>query len=788
MPYSLPTMRGTLTDYASFVPEGITPIGFDVETFLIKNNTAPQVVCMTFYDPRNETAKGYILDAKDGAVQLAEYLKDDSVWLIAHNAMFDFITSSLLSPKLFALIFRAYKRGRIHCTKLREALMLVGGPDNYGEIRGTVNGTKMPVSYLSLAGCLFTYFGKDVTGSKVKARSKGSPSADIWRLRYHELHGIPVQQWPIEAVDYAIADAEYALGVFLLQQKKAQRISAPIMKEHKATGTIIDDAQRQATAEFCLMYMGFKTGVKINQKKIQAAYDHLMQEHDAIIARIADFGYYTKVAKHKRGHKVVKARVKATFDRCYSILQYTEPSIYTEASLKAGKQEISTAKGPRDNLLRMVDKAIEYEVTPTTRVPLKQDKLDELAILAEALRTFADCEGLWKEINTFIKGLRRSRLSQDSRIRYNLNGFVATGRTSSSDPNMQNLPRGGAVRDCIEAEDGHIFIINDYSNAEMRSLGQENWDTQGAASMLAVEYRKDKHFDPHLYAAYQMINIEQGTSLTFDDAKAIYADKKHKDYKLMKKFRTLAKILNFGLAGGLSHVSFVDYARGYKVYMSIGESKRLCDMWKQVWSEMQTYFDLRSELFRTDVMGDELTTEAQRTYLFRQSNRARYLRKYTVGCNTPFQGISADGAKEAVIRTFQECYFMKKSPLYGCKPILFVHDEIVLECPYDGSEESHLKASEAALRLSKVMEVCMEKYTPDVPAVAEPTLSAQWTKDAESDIVDGVVQVWTPSEDAQDEDDDIEAVDPAEAARIAGIRSRVITIIDHLHTTTYGGK
>jgi hypothetical protein len=126
------------------MPEGITPIGFDVETYKIMNNTAPQVVCMTFYDPRREASKGYILDPQDGAVHLAELLKDDSIWIIAHNAQFDFIASSVMHPSLFALIFRAYRVGRLHCTKLREALLLVGGPDNYGEIRGTVKGTKVP--------------------------------------------------------------------------------------------------------------------------------------------------------------------------------------------------------------------------------------------------------------------------------------------------------------------------------------------------------------------------------------------------------------------------------------------------------------------------------------------------------------------------------------------------------------------------------------------------------------------------------------------------------------------
>lgn len=785
---SIPTMSDTIAKYQSLVPAGITPVGFDVETFMIKNNTAPEVVCMSFYDPRETEKKGYLLNTTDGIREVARYLIDDSVWLIAHNACFDAITTSVLTPELFALFFRAYDKGRVHCTKLREAMLLVGGPDNYGEMRSVTQGTASPVSGLSLAGCLWNYFGKDVTSSKVKTSGFGSKQQDIWRLRYHELIGWSVDDYEVEAVDYAIGDAEWALGVFLQQQIKSARLSAPIMRAHNCTGNILDDAQRQATAEYCLMYMSFKTGVKVDQTKIEDANTAIKAEHERLVQRVAPFKFYKKAAKKARGYTVASSRVRACFDRAYKLLQYTEPSIYTDTSLQKGKPVLSVAKGPRDNLTRMIDKAIEHNITPTTRVPLTQSAQDELTILSDAIRTFAECEALWKEANTFIKGLRRSRLSKDVRLRFNLHGLVATGRTASSDPNMQNLPRGGAVRNCITTHPGHIFIINDYSNAEMRSLAEVNWNEQDGESQLAIEYRKDKDFDPHLFAAYQMLNIELGTELTFDDAKAIYADKKHAQYKQMKKYRTLAKILNFGLAGGLSHVSFVDYARGYKVYLSIGESKRLCDMWKQVWSEMGVYFQKRSDLFRTDMMGDELTSEAERTYLFKQSLRARYLRKYTVSCNTPFQGISADGAKSAVIQTFKECYFMKKSPLYRCKPVLFIHDEIVLECPYDGTEESHLKASAAAMRLSKVMEEQMELYTPNIPAVAEPTLSTHWTKDAESDIVDGVIQIWTPAED-NEEDEVVEVeTDPAEAARIAGVKSRVLTILDRLHDTTYASK
>jgi hypothetical protein len=772
------TIQSILERYKTSNPE-INYVGFDVESYLIVNNTVPEIVCMSFYDVRRDDAPGYLLNTIEGVRHLAELLMDDSVHLIAHNAFFDMVTSSVLSPQLFALIFRAYDNGRIHCTKLREMLLLVGGSDNYGEVRNVTQGTIAPVSGVSLAGCIWNYFGKDITASKVRTSGKNSPVNDVWRLRYNELHDVPLDEWPVEAVTYAIEDSYYAMGVFLAQDIKAKRISRPIMAAHGGTGTIIDDAPRQACVEFCFQYMSFKTGVKVDQNMIQAANDAIMVDHQKLVNRVSDFGFYKAVKKHKRGYKIVKKNVRACFKRAYQVLQYSEPSIYTETSLAKNAPEISTAKGPRDNLLRMIDTAIDKERTPTTRIPLIKGLLDELQILSDALRTFAECESLWKEANTFIKGLKRSRLSRDERIRYNLHGLVATGRSSSADPNMQNLPRGGAVRACIQPTEGHVFVINDYSNAEMRSLAEVNWIEQEGVSSLAIEYRKDPHFDPHLFAAYQMLNIEQGMNLTFDEAKAIYADKKHAQYKLMKKFRTLAKILNFGLAGGLSHVSFVDYARGYKVYLTIGESKKLCDMWRQVWSEMGVYFNRRGQMFREDpITGERNTTDAERTYLFKGSNRARYLRKYTVACNTCFQGISADGAKQAVIRAFKECYFMKKSPLYGCKPIMFVHDEIVLECPYDPND--HKKASDAALRLSKVMEVCMEQYTPNIPAIAEPTLSTRWTKDAESDVIDGVVQLWTPPTVDDAEDEPIIVVDPAEQLRIAAVRVSVIARIEQL--------
>jgi hypothetical protein len=154
--------------------------------------------------------------------------------------------------------------------------------------------------------------------------------------------------------------------------------------------------------------------------------------------------------------------------------------------------------------------------------------------------------------------------------------------------------------------------------------------------------------------------------------------------------------------------------------------------------------------------------------------------------------VSADGAKSAVIETFKECYFIKSSPLYGSKPILFVHDEIVLETKHDGSAESHQRCSEAARRLQTIMEQQMEIYTPNIPAIAEPTLTTKWVKDAESDILeDGLIDIWTPSEDPVDEDDEVIDLDEPDAEEIrtkVRIREIAIATINTLYDNHFSSE
>jgi hypothetical protein len=103
---------------------------------------------------------------------------------------------------------------------------------------------------------------------------------------------------------------------------------------------------------------------------------------------------------------------------------------------------------------------------------------------------------------------------------------------------------------------------------------------------------------------------------------------------------------------------------------------------------------------------------------------------YTAVCNGFFQHLAAMGAKAALYAVVKECYLDTSSPLYGCRPWLFAHDEIGLEIPY--YDIGRKTAADAAMRrLSEIMVEVMSKWVPDVPVKAEGVLCRRWYKGAE---------------------------------------------------------
>ena len=277
------------------------------------------------------------------------------------------------------------------------------------------------------------------------------------------------------------------------------------------------------------------------------------------------------------------------------------------------------------------------------------------------------------------------------------NVLVRSGRASCTKPNLQQLPREGGVRECFTPRQGFIYVGADYSTAELVALAHvcEEW---GLVSKMAQAIREG--YDLHLLLASSMLKI------SYEEAKERLADGDGE----IKTYRQLAKVPNFGLSGGLGVEGLRGFAKSsYNIELSQQEAKELKTAWFKQWSEMASYFK-------------RIEQATEQGYIVQSfSGRRRGGIGYTDGANTMFQGLVADGAKLALYEVVKECYTDKSSDLYGSKPILFIHDEIILESPKE-------KASEAGERLAVVMKERMKKVIPHLPIEVDAWISSKWSK------------------------------------------------------------
>lgn len=187
---------------------------------------------------------------------------------------------------------------------------------------------------------------------------------------------------------------------------------------------------------------------------------------------------------------------------------------------------------------------------------------------------------------------------------------------------------------------------------------------------------------------------------------------------------------NFGYPGGLSSKSFVDYSRQqYGIEISEEKSEWLRNGWFKRWPEMREYFSWVKRTVGMDV-------GPMKCFV---SGRVRGACGFTDGANNGFQALVADMGKETFFQLQRECYVDKSSPLFGSRAVAWLHDESLLEIPLDVKHD-------AAMRQAEIHRQKMQKYLPDVPAVAEPALMPRWYKDAETVYgEDGKLALWVPT-------------------------------------------
>jgi hypothetical protein len=501
----------------------------------------------------------------------------------------------------------------------------------------------------------------------------GDKEGDVWRLRYSTLYGIPVCDWPEAAVKYSLDDSIYALDIFFIQEQDRHAY-------------LLEKEWSQVQPDWALRLMscwGSRTteeDIAILRAEFQEAYD--VQADICLEAGLARRHKVKGVPKVARIMKPIFALVTKHYNDNGLEVPMTE----------GGKGEVKNPKvsTSRETLTMRKYKALEAH--------------PHMLAVAELVR-------IGKLLSTYIPMLE---LGINFPISPRYNAIIETFRTSCSKPNIQNLPREGGVRNCWWARPGYVYGFVDYDTLEMRSLAQcYIWLFPDHACPLLDAIIEGK--DLHLEFAAQMLGV------TYAEA----AKRLDNGDKVVKDTRQGAKITNYGMSGGMGAEAFVDYARGFGVEISLQRATILRNTFRKVW-DMERYFEHCSNVSKQKDpdLGINIVE-------FLGSGLLRGDVRYTAVCNGYFQHLAAMGAKKALFEVAYACYAKPESPLYGCRPWLFAHDEIGLEIPFDGSDIGRKKASNAMAELRKIMIQCMEHYCPDVPIGATGAMAFNWLKGAE---------------------------------------------------------
>ncbi len=358
-------------------------------------------------------------------------------------------------------------------------------------------------------------------------------------------------------------------------------------------------------------------------------------------------------------------------------------------ALEAKAQQIAGRKfaiRSRDQLEAILFDELKLPVVKRT---LKGGRSTDAAVLEELAdrhplpQVILDYRELDKLKGTYLEALPRAVNPETGRIHTRFEQAVAaTGRLSSTDPNLQNIPIrtevGRLVRSAFVAPPGYRIVSADYSQIELRVLAHLAGDEQ-----LGVAFREN--VDVHTHTA----------SLVFDVARS----------DVTSEMRRRAKAINFGLIYGMGEP---------RLARELGITRQ------EAAAFIAAYFERFDGVrrFMEQTVALARSGEAVRTILGRRrflpnlhsANRGLRFEAERVAKNTPIQGTAADVMKLAMIRLGDG------DVVPGARMILSVHDELVFEVPEDRVEE-------AAPRIREAME---SAFSLSVPLVVDVGSGANW--------------------------------------------------------------
>ena len=287
------------------------------------------------------------------------------------------------------------------------------------------------------------------------------------------------------------------------------------------------------------------------------------------------------------------------------------------------------------------------------------DTLEKIKYENEIIPLILEYRSLTKLNSTYVEGLINCINPRTNRIHsYFHQTITATGRISSTDPNLQNIPAreelGRQIKKAFVPENGYVYIDADYSQVELRVL---------------AALSKDEHM---------MNAFKNGEDIHKEVASKVFDVPFN---EVTKEQRSKAKAVNFGIVYGIT-----SFGLSQQLDTTRKESQEYIDNYLKKYSGVKEYMD--EQVKNAQNNGFVTTLFGRKRYIPELKSKNYMVREFgkRVAMNSPIQGTAADIMKIAMIRCFDE---LKKSGI-DARIVLQVHDELLIEA----AEKDKLRAIE----------------------------------------------------------------------------------------------
>lgn len=674
----------------------------DTETHLIEpGRKAPPIVCVQILDqsvdlePRilkRDIAKAIV------KTYLKEAISDEECFLCFHRAAYDLAVICATWPEFTTLVFEVLEQGKVWDTGIRDKLL------NLGRF-GWVDKQPIPGEYDDEGEPKTKRIGYGLDDLALRRLAFEMDKSNPWRLRFSELEDVPLAEWPKEATEYALDDVRVLPLIFEDQDRDVPQVPS----------TNAFAAHTLAVCRAFALYMMSCQGVAIDAV-----------ERARVEAMLAE--------------ELAPEKIQILFD-CGILRPAELPRPKRGGGLTKGKRATKNMAVLKGIVVEVCERLeIPVELTETKLVSTRSGFLAGFDHLDPRLEEYSRVQALQKLVTTEMPRI------QADRVYPNFDELKETGRTSSWDPNIQNVdPR---AKGCYVPEPGWVICSVDYSTIELVTFAQKLLDLFGK-SYLADLLRQG--VDPHAYLGAQLAlefdreGFERHTGVlpapgmdayhAFIPLKKLPKTDPRREW--FDHWRNFAKPVGLGYPGGLGPKTMVTLAKGtYYVEMTVEQAGQSREVWRATFPEVLDYFRWVNEDCAVQVNGEDR---------YQYMSPMGMLRNGCTYCacanGAALQTPAAEGGTFAMWSIVRACKDpAQKSILYGCRPWAWVHDEMLLNIPED--RWMHERAFEVA----RLMKEGMEHVIRDVPVKAQPALMKRWDKRAEGVFgADGRIRIWEPA-------------------------------------------